>query len=176
MRLSNKLLGQGYVKERLKSSMVGTGILPNNMRSPLPNVTRPSGWWPYTLTPSIDRTLHQYQVLTVSDRDLITGFDPLPNYVMFTQNICNGCSMPTEDPYSSRHLVLSHFRSCMCSNVETNLSLTCLVSGHLSFEHPSVLLLLFRWTYLSDRYIYNTQWNIQVCGQFTTDLELRQLI
>ena len=37
MRLSNKLLGQGYVKERLKSSlrksMVGTGILPNNMRS-----------------------------------------------------------------------------------------------------------------------------------------------
>ena len=40
MRLSNKLLGQGYVKERLKSSlrksMVGTGILPNNMRSPSP--------------------------------------------------------------------------------------------------------------------------------------------
>ena len=35
MRLSNKLLGQGYVKERLKgSSMVGTGISPNNMRSP----------------------------------------------------------------------------------------------------------------------------------------------
>ena len=40
MRLSNKLLGQGYVKERLKSSqgssMVGTGILPNNMRFPSP--------------------------------------------------------------------------------------------------------------------------------------------
>ena len=37
MRLSNKLLGQGYVKERLQSSlrsMVGTGILPNNMRYP----------------------------------------------------------------------------------------------------------------------------------------------
>ena len=28
----------------------------------------------------------------------------------------------------------------MCSNVETNLSLTCLVSGLLNFEHPSVLL------------------------------------
>ena len=28
----------------------------------------------------------------------------------------------------------------MCSNVETNLSWTCLVSGLLSFEHPSVLL------------------------------------
>ena len=40
MRPSNKLLGQGYVKERLKSSlrssMVGTGILPNNMRFPSP--------------------------------------------------------------------------------------------------------------------------------------------
>ena len=48
--------------------------------------------------------------------------------------------MPTEDAYSSGHLVLSHFGTCMCSNVETNLSLTCLVSGLLNFEHPSVLL------------------------------------
>ena len=37
-------------------------------------------------------------------------------------------------------LVLSHFGTCMCSNVETNLSWTCLVSGPLNFEHPSVLL------------------------------------
>ena len=40
MRLSNKLLGQGYAKERLKSSLRKfygrTGILPNNMRSPSP--------------------------------------------------------------------------------------------------------------------------------------------
>ena len=48
--------------------------------------------------------------------------------------------MPTEDAYSSGHLVLSHFWTCMCSNVETNLSWTCLVSGPLNFEHPSVLL------------------------------------
>ena len=48
--------------------------------------------------------------------------------------------MPTEDAYSSGHLVLSHFGTCMCSNVETNLSWTCLVSGLLNFEHPSVLL------------------------------------
>ena len=37
-------------------------------------------------------------------------------------------------------LVLSHFGNCMCSNVETNLSWTCLVSKLLSFERPSVLL------------------------------------
>ena len=48
--------------------------------------------------------------------------------------------MPTEDAYSSGHLVLSHFGTCMCSNVETNLSWTCLVSGLLNFEHPSELL------------------------------------
>ena len=48
--------------------------------------------------------------------------------------------MPTEDAYSSGHLVLSHFGTCMCSYVETNLSRTCLVSGLLNFEHPSILL------------------------------------
>ena len=57
--------------------------------------------------------------------------------------------MPTEDAYSSGHLVLSHFGTCMCSNVETNLSWTCLVSGLLNFEHPSVLLFCFThfWMY-----------------------------
>ena len=43
---------------------------------PLPNVTRHSGWWPNTVTPSIDRTLHQF--LTITDLDLITEFDFLP--------------------------------------------------------------------------------------------------
>ena len=43
-----------------------------------------------------------------------------------TLNICNGCGMPTEDAYSSGHLVLSHFGTCKCSNVETNISWTCL--------------------------------------------------
>ena len=55
--------------------------------------------------------------------------------------------MPTEDAYSSGHLVLSHFRTCKCSNVETNISWTCLVSGLLSFEHPSVLLFLLNAKY-----------------------------
>ena len=33
------------------------------------------------------------------------------------------------DAYASGHLVLSHFGTCICSYVETNLSWTCLVSG-----------------------------------------------
>ena len=105
---------------------------------PRPNVTRHSGGWPYTVTSSIDQTLHQFWHFT--DLDLITEFDFLPNCVRFPWNICNGCGMPTEDAYSSGHLVPSHFGTCVCSNVETNLSWTCLVSGLLNFEHPSVLL------------------------------------
>ena len=74
--------------------------------------------------------------------------------------------MPTEDAYSSGHLVLSHFGTCMCSNVETNLSWTCLVSGLLNFEHPSVLLfclvrsVIFRITPTSGLL------NGQICRQF----------
>ena len=37
-------------------------------------------------------------------------------------------------------VVLSYFRTCKCSYFETNLSWTCLISGLLSFEHPSVFL------------------------------------
>ena len=58
------------------------------------------------MTPSIDRTLHQF--LTITDLDLITEFDFLLNCARFPYNICNGCGMPTEDAYSSGHLVLSH--------------------------------------------------------------------
>ena len=45
--------------------------------------------------------------------------------------------------FESGHLVLSHFGTCKCFIVETNLSWICLVSGLLSFEHPSVLLFCF---------------------------------
>ena len=68
----------------------------------------------------------------------------------FQENICNGCGMPTGDADSSGHLVLSHFGTWMCSNVETNLSWTCLVSGPLNFEHPSVLLFCSEGTSWSD--------------------------
>ena len=32
---------------------------------PLPNATRRSGWWPHTVTPSIDKTLHQFWPLLI---------------------------------------------------------------------------------------------------------------
>ena len=58
---------------------------------------------------------------------------------------CNGCGWPTEDTYSSGHLVLSHFGACISSNVETILSWTCHVYGPFGFRTPfgtSFLLLI----------------------------------
>ena len=55
-----------------------------------------------------------------------------------------------KDSYSSEYLVMSHFRTCKYSNVETNLFLCCPVSGLLDYEHPSVILFYLSVTY--DRY------------------------
>ena len=89
---------------------------------------------------TLNHTLH-HQFMTLSQIWLLTKFD-ITEY-RFPWGICNGCGMPSGDAYSSGHLVLSHFGTCMCSNVETNLFWTCLVSGPLNFEHPSVLLFCF---------------------------------
>ena len=87
--------------------------------------------------------------MTLSLIWLVTELD-ITEY-RFPWGICNRCGMPTGDTDSSGHLVLSHFRAGKCSNVETNLSWTGLVSGLLSFEHPSVLLFCF-----------STVWNVRV--------------
>ena len=85
MRLSNKLLGHIYqgtfeiVSKEVLWSVRGS--YQTIWGPPLPNVTRHSGWWPHTVTPSIDRTLHQF--LTITDLDLITEFDFLPNCTRF---------------------------------------------------------------------------------------------
>ena len=81
LRLSNKLSWAGICqgtfeivsKEVLWSAR---GSYQTLWGPPLPNVIRHSGWWPHTMKPSIDRTLHQF--LTVTDLDLITEFEFLP--------------------------------------------------------------------------------------------------
>ena len=93
-----------------------------------------------------------YQLLTLTEYDLFTEIN-ITELERFPHNICNGCGMPAGDADSSGHLVLSHFGTCMCSNVETNLSWTCLVSGLLNFEHPSVLLFCFKYNF-SRRHIF----------------------
>ena len=63
-RLSSKLLGQRYVIKRFKSSLrkfYGRyGDLIKNYAVSLSNITWHSGTWPYTMTPAIDQTLHQF--------------------------------------------------------------------------------------------------------------------
>ena len=62
--------------------MVGTGILPNNMRSPSPESY--TTFWRMTIYSS---TLHSSDITPifdpVNDLDLITEFDFLPNYAGF---------------------------------------------------------------------------------------------
>ena len=115
--------------------MVGTGILSNNMRSPsLECITT---FWMMTI---YSDTLHWSGITPIfdpiTDLDLITECDFLPNCERFPQNICNECGMPTEDAYFSWHLAVSYFGTCKCSNVETNLSWTCLVSGFCVSNSP----------------------------------------
>ena len=46
----------------------------------------------------------------ITDLDLITEFDFLPNCERFHRTFATGAAhVPTEDAYSSGHLVLSHF-------------------------------------------------------------------
>ena len=146
LQLSNKLLGQRYVKERLKSFLSKLydryGDLTKQYEVPLSRMLHDIldddhlQWHPPLIR-------HYTNFLTFSDLDLITEFDFLPYCVRFPWNICNGCGMPTEDAHSSGHLVLSYFGTCMCSNVNTYLSWICLVSGLLNFNHPYVLLFCF---------------------------------
>ena len=73
-RLSSKLLGQWYVIEGLKSYQEVLWSIWGSHQTlwilPLPNVTWHSGTWPYTMTHSIDKTLHQFANL-------------LPNWTLF---------------------------------------------------------------------------------------------
>ena len=92
-----------------------------------------------------------YPLVTLTEYDLFTEIY-ITELETFQQNICNGCGMPAGDADSSGQLVLSHFGTCMCSNVETNLSWTCLVSGLLNFEHPSVLLFCFKLSFVYVRF------------------------
>ena len=97
---------------------------------PLPNVTRHSGWWPHTVTRSIDRTLHQFLTFYL----IVQGF----HRTYATGAACQQRTLTPPDTWSCPTLGLA---------CETNLSWTCLVSGPLNFEHPSVLLFCFVRTY-----------------------------
>ena len=45
----------------------------------------------------------------ITDFDLITDCDFITKFLEVSIEHCNGCGKPTEDAYSSDHLILSHF-------------------------------------------------------------------
>ena len=103
VRLSNKLLGQGYVNELLKSSLRKFYIR-NIISRILHDILEDDHiqWHPPLIR-------HYSNFDPFTELALITEFDFLSNSEGFPSNICNRCGMPTEDTYSFRHLVLSHF-------------------------------------------------------------------
>ena len=65
--------------------MVGTGSYQTIWGPSLPNITPHSGWWPFSVTPSIDQAFHQlFTLLQCTDLDLITE---LTSTMLSTNNL-----------------------------------------------------------------------------------------
>ena len=114
------------------SFMVDMGISSNIMKSPSPKCYMTFWTWPYTMTSSIDQTLHQFANL-LPNWTLLPILTLLPNFGGFhiplqRVRLANrGCLLLwTPGPIP--------FGTCICSNVETILSWTCHVYGPFEFR------------------------------------------
>ena len=131
MRISNTFFGQEYVKERLKLSFMKFHgryeDLIKQYEAPLPNVTGHSGGRPYELTHSIDQALHQFVILFLNLTLLFLNLNFYPIVWGFHRTFATGvsCQQKTLTPPGTLSCP-----TCICSNVETGPSWTCLVSGH----------------------------------------------
>ena len=149
-RLSSKLLGQGYVMERLKSSLRKVlwsiwGSHQTLWSPPLPNITWHSGTWPYTMTHSIDQTLHQFTNL-LPNWTLLPILTLLPNFGGFHRTL-QRVRLANRGRLLLRTPGPVPFGTCICSNVETILSWTCHVYGPFESRTSlgtSILLLMHK--------------------------------
>ena len=137
-RLSSKLLGQGYVMERLKSSLrkfYGRygDLIKHYEVSLSPNVTWHSGTWPYTMTHSIDQTLHQFANLLPNWRTLLPILTILPNFGGFHRTL-QRVRLANRGRLLLRTPGPVPFGTYICSNVETILSWTCHVYEPFEFR------------------------------------------
>ena len=99
---------------------------------PLPNVTWHSGTWPYTMTPSIDQTLHQFANL-LSSWTLIPILTLLPNFGGFRRTL-QRVRLANRGRLLLRTPGPVPFWTCICSYVETILSWTCHIYGPFEFR------------------------------------------
>ena len=125
-RLSSKLLKQGYLVERLKSSFRKfCGRYGDLIWSlPLANVEWHSDPWPTVTSQPI-------RLFTNFYKWPLYQVWPLPNYERFPWSICNGCCMPAGNAYPSGHLVPPPFFTCLCSNCWDQIPRTCHVFTRL---------------------------------------------
>ena len=110
---------------------------------PLPNVTLHSGTWPYTMTPWIDQTLHQFANL-LPNWTIIPILTLLPNFGGFHRTL-QRVRLANRGRLLLRTPGPVQVGTCICSNVETILSWTCYIYGPFEFRTAlgtSILLLL----------------------------------
>ena len=112
--------------------MVDMGVSSTLWSLPLPNITWHSGTWPYTMTPSIDQTLHQFANL-LPNWTLLPVLTLLQNFGGFLRTLqrvrlVNRGRLLLWTPGSIP------FGTCIWSNVETILSWTCHVYGPFEFR------------------------------------------
>ena len=96
------------------------------------NVTWHSGTWPYTMTPSIDQTLHLFANL-LPNWTLIPILTLLPNFGGFHRTL-QRVRLANRGRLLLRTPGPVPFGTCICSNVETILSWTCHVYGPFEFR------------------------------------------
>ena len=137
MRLSNKFLGQGYVKERLKSSL--RKFYGNLIRQYEP----PLSFWRMTIYIYI---LHWSDFTPILILLLISTLLPNLTFYLIVRGFPR--TFATVATCQQRTLTPPDTWSCPTLDLAGVLMLrpiywTCLVSGLLSFEHPSVLLFCF---------------------------------
>ena len=146
VRLSSKLLGQGYVMERLKSSLrkfYGRyGDLIKHYEVSISQMLHDIlghdhiQWHPQLIR-------HNTNLRTYYRNGLYYRFWPFYQILEVSIEHCNGCGYPTEDAYSSGHLVLAHLGLAFVLILRPFFPELVMSTVLLSFEHPSVLLFCF---------------------------------
>ena len=138
VRLSSKLLSRDMSwnvwNHPSGSFMVDMGSHQTLWSLPLPNVTWHSGTWPYTMTHSIDQTLHQFANL-LPNWTLLPILTLLPNFGGFHRTM-QRVRLANRGRLLLRTPGPVPFGTCICSNVETILSWTCHVYGPFEFRTP----------------------------------------
>ena len=91
-----------------------------------------SGTWPYTMTSSIDQTLHQFTNL-IPNSTVLPILTLLPNFGGIHRTL-QRVQLANRERLLLRTPGPVPFGTCICSNIETILSWTCCVYGPFEFR------------------------------------------